>query len=107
MLFGAERNNGIRFNGLTPEIVVIGENGVTEADVLRHDETRQNPNLAFALSRLDYPEFPVPIGVLRAVQKPTYNEIVEEQQAAALTRQGEGDLDELFNRADTWEVEDD
>jgi 2-oxoglutarate ferredoxin oxidoreductase subunit beta len=49
----------------------------------------------------------VPIGVLRAVEKPTYDGIVEEQQAAALARQGEGDLDELFNRADTWEVEDD
>jgi 2-oxoglutarate/2-oxoacid ferredoxin oxidoreductase subunit beta len=107
MLFGAEHNHGIRFNGLTPEIVTIGENGVTEADVLHHDEARNNPNLAFALSRLDYPEFPVPIGVLRAVEKPTYDGIVEEQQAAALARQGEGDLDELFNRADTWEVEDD
>jgi 2-oxoglutarate ferredoxin oxidoreductase subunit beta len=80
---------------------------VTEADVLHHDETRADPNLAFALSRLDYPEFPVPIGVLRAVQKPTYDGIVEEQHEAALARQGEGDLDELFNRADTWEVEDD
>ena len=56
------------------------------------------------LSRLDYPDFPVPVGVLRAVQKPTYDTLLEEQHQAALARYGEGDLDELFNRGETWEV---
>ncbi|MEE8301127.1 MAG: 2-oxoacid:ferredoxin oxidoreductase subunit beta [Candidatus Tectomicrobia bacterium] len=104
MLFGKEQNHGIRLNGLDPEVVTVGENGVTEADLLHHDESKPEPYLAHLLSRLDYPDFPVPVGVLRAIQRPTYDGIVEEQQEAALSRYGEGDLDELFNSGDTWEV---
>jgi 2-oxoglutarate ferredoxin oxidoreductase subunit beta len=105
MLFGKERNRGIRLNGLRAEVVTLGENGVTEDDLLHHDETRLDPTLAYMLSRLDYPDFPVPLGVLRAVQKPTYDDIVEEQQEIALERYSEGDLDELFTSGDTWIVE--
>ena len=104
MLFGKDKNRGLRLNGIDPEVVTIGENGVTEAEILRHDASTPEPNLAFLLSRLDYPEFPVPIGVFRSVQKPTYDNTVQEQQAAAIERNGEGDLDELFNRGDTWVV---
>jgi 2-oxoglutarate ferredoxin oxidoreductase subunit beta len=105
MLFGKHRNRGIRLHGLAPEVVTIGENGVTEDDILRHDESQPQTYLAHLLSRLDYPEFPVPVGVLRAVQRPTYDAILEEQQQTALSRSGEGDLDELFNRGETWVVE--
>ena len=41
MIFGKDRDKGIRLNGLHPEVVTIGENGVTEADLLVHDETRR------------------------------------------------------------------
>jgi 2-oxoglutarate ferredoxin oxidoreductase subunit beta len=105
LLFGKERNRGIRLHGLDPEVVTIGENGVTEADILRHDESKPGTHLAHLLSRLDYPDFPVPVGVLRAVERPTYDAMLEEQRTAALARQGEGDLDELFNTGDTWVVE--
>jgi 2-oxoglutarate ferredoxin oxidoreductase subunit beta len=103
--FGKERNRGIRLRGLEPKVVTIGENGVTEADLLCHDEHHPSTNLAHLLSRLDYPAFPVPVGVLRAVERPTYDALLEEQQAAALARYGEGDLDELFNSGETWVVE--
>jgi 2-oxoglutarate ferredoxin oxidoreductase subunit beta len=63
--------------------------------------------MAYILSRLDYPDFPVPIGVLRAVDKPTYDGTVQEQMETALARYGEGDLDALFNSGDTWVVADD
>ncbi|ETX04498.1 MAG: hypothetical protein ETSY2_28450, partial [Candidatus Entotheonella gemina] len=107
MIFGKDHNKGIRLNGIEPEVVTIGENGITEADILVHDETRVSSNLAYILSRLDYPDFPVPIGVLRATDKPTYDGTVQEQMEAAVTRHGEGDLDVLFNTGDTWVVEDD
>jgi 2-oxoglutarate ferredoxin oxidoreductase subunit beta len=104
MLFGKDRKHGIRLNGLTPEVVTLGKDGVTEADILCHDESKQEPYLAYILSRLDYPDFPVPIGVLRAIQRPTYDGIVEEQRETALMRYGEGDLEALFNSGDTWDV---
>jgi 2-oxoglutarate ferredoxin oxidoreductase subunit beta len=104
MLFGKEHTRGIRLRGIEPEVVTVGENGVSEADILRHDESKPETYLAHLLSRLDYPAFPVPVGVLRAVQKPTYDTLIEEQYQTALSRYGAGDLDELFNRGETWEV---
>jgi 2-oxoglutarate ferredoxin oxidoreductase subunit beta len=105
MLFGKQRNRGIVLRGIDPEVVTIGENGVTEADILRHDATKPEPYLAYLLSRLDYPDFPVPVGVLRSVQKPTYDAMLQEPQEKALARSGEGDLDALFNSGETWVVE--
>ena len=51
-----------------------------------------------------YPEFPEPMGIFRAIEKPTYNEVVNQQIADAKAEKGDGDLAELFNRGDTWEV---
>ncbi len=64
MIFGKDRDKGIRLNGLHPEVVTIGENGITEADLLVHDEQAEEPYLALMLSRMFWPEFPVPVGVL-------------------------------------------
>ena len=63
MIFGKDRDKGIRLNGLQPEVVTLGENGITEDDLLVHDET--DPLIAYMLSRMFWPEFPVPVGVLR------------------------------------------
>ena len=93
---------GIRLNGATPEVVELGS-GINQDDLLFHDEKAADPSLAFLLSRLKYPEFPEPMGVFRQVQKPTYDEAVVSQIAAAKSK-GEGDLDALFNMGDTWTV---
>ena len=70
MIFGKDRDKGIRLNGLHPEVVTIGENGVTEADLLVHDEQAEEPYLALMLSRMFWPDFPVPVGVLRGGPAP-------------------------------------
>ena len=57
MLFGKERDRGIRLRGLDPEVVTIGEDGVCEDDLLRHDEHKPEGTLAYLLSRLDHPDF--------------------------------------------------
>jgi 2-oxoglutarate ferredoxin oxidoreductase subunit beta len=104
MIFGKERDKGLRLSGMGIEVVQLG-NGVTEADILVHDETRDDPSIAFLLSRMDYPEFPVAIGVLRAVQRPTYEEMMAEQIEHAIQTEGPGDLKEIFLEGDTWTVE--
>ena len=48
--------------GLHPEVVTLGENGVTEADLLVHDESAEDPYLALVLSRMFWPDYPVPVG---------------------------------------------
>lgn len=104
MLFGKNRNKGIRFRGCVPEIVELG-NGVTEEDVAIHDEKAADLTLAFVLSRMRYPEFPEPIGVLRCVEQPTFDGLLNEQVAAAIaSRKGPRSLDELFREGDTWVV---
>jgi 2-oxoglutarate ferredoxin oxidoreductase subunit beta len=103
MIFGANRDKGIRLNGMEPEVVTLG-NGVTEADLLVHDENAKEPSLAYLLSRMRQPDFPEPIGVFRCVEKPRYDEMLNAQIRRAVESEGPGDLDELFHDGETWEV---
>jgi len=103
LVFGKNRDKGIRLNGLHPEIVHLG-NGITEDDLLFHDERAPEPTLAYMLSRMYYPEFPEPIGVFRAVERPTYERMLEDQVQNAIAKKGEGRLEDLFLTGDTWEV---
>jgi 2-oxoglutarate ferredoxin oxidoreductase subunit beta len=105
MIFGKERDKGIRLNGLHPEVVELGKNGVTEADLLVHDEEAKDPYLAYMLSRMWYPEYPVPVGILRKVSRPTHDQLIVGQIEDATTRQGAGDLDNLILAGETWKVE--
>jgi 2-oxoglutarate ferredoxin oxidoreductase subunit beta len=104
MIFGKSRDMGLRLNGLRPEIVRIGEAGISEADILVHDETSEDPTIHNMLARIYWPEFPVPIGVIRNVQRPTHDELVEAQISEAVTRQGKGELVDLLGGGETWTV---
>ena len=103
IIFGANRDKGIRLNGMNPEIVELGK-GISEDDLLFHDEKTTEPSLAYLLSRMMQPAFPEPIGVFRAVDAPRYEERLGEQIAAAQKR-GKGDLKALFTSGETWTVE--
>jgi 2-oxoglutarate ferredoxin oxidoreductase subunit beta len=104
LVFGKDVKKGIRLNGMHPEIVELGK-GITEDDLLFHDEKAAEPSLAFLLARMRHPEFPEPMGVFRDVQAPIYDQRVTEQVEAEVSKKGEGDFDALFNSGDTWVVE--
>ena len=104
LIFGKNRDKGIRLNGTRPEVVDLG-NGVSESDLLIHDDTDPDPIVAHILSRMQWPEFPVPLGVVRAVERPTYDEMLNDQVQDAIESSGEGDLTAILNAGDTWEVE--
>ncbi|HRX82471.1 MAG TPA: thiamine pyrophosphate-dependent enzyme, partial [Pirellulaceae bacterium] len=104
LIFGTNRDKGIRLNGLEPEIVELGK-GVSEDDLLFHDEKASEPSLAYLLSRMRHEDgFPEPIGVFRAIDKPRYDDELNKQVAAAKSKKGEGDLNALFNSGETWTV---
>jgi 2-oxoglutarate/2-oxoacid ferredoxin oxidoreductase subunit beta len=105
MVFGKERKQGIRMNGAHPEIVTIGENGITENDLLVHDIYLTDPSVAFMLARMEQPEFPQPVGIFRAIERPTYEDMMEDQIEAAVAKIGPGNLEKLINSGDTWVVE--
>ena len=104
MIFGKERNKGIRMNGAHPEVITIGENGMTVDDLLVHDIHLKDPSVAFMLARMEYPDFPQPIGIFRAVERDTYEDMMEAQIEAAIAKQGAGNLEKLINSGDTWIV---
>ena len=102
MIFGKERDKGIRLKGLIPEVVNLSDTNVD--DLLFHNEQTDSPHVAFTLSRMHHPEYPVPIGVFRSVERPTYEKQVGEQIEAIQASKGVGDLQQLFKSGETWTV---
>jgi len=104
LVFGKDRNKGIRLRNFDPEVVTLGENGVTEKDLLVHDENAQEPALAYLLSRMNYPDFPVPVGVFYRAERPCLEDIVEKQSNQATAGMGAGSLKRLLGSGSTWTV---
>ena len=107
LLFGKDNKKGIRLHpgSVELEVVTVGENGVTEKDILVHDAHREDPTLAFMLANLSVkPGFPTPIGVFRSVRKPSADEntwrIIQETK----TRKGDVVLKKLLAGHDTWTI---
>jgi 2-oxoglutarate ferredoxin oxidoreductase subunit beta len=105
MVFGKNREKGIRMNGAVPEVVTIGENGITENDLLVHDIHQKDSSVAFMLARMEQPEFPQPVGIFRAIERATYEDMMDDQIDAAIAKSGPGSLEKLINSGDTWIVE--
>ena len=104
LIFGKDRDKGVRLvSGRTPEVVTLGEGGVTEDDLLFHDENDES--LAFLLSRLSTPDFPEPVGVFYRTDRPCYEDLVAAQVESSRQQKGEPSLRELFHSDETWEVQ--
>ncbi len=103
LIFGKDRNQGIRVKNVEPEIVTLA-NGITVNDLLRHDEQAVEPTRAFLLSRLIGPEFPECLGVFRAVERPTFDGQIHELIRGARRVTGPGKLDALLAGDDSWTV---
>jgi 2-oxoglutarate/2-oxoacid ferredoxin oxidoreductase subunit beta len=103
LIFGKNKDKGIRLDGLAPEIVNLG-NGVKEDDLLFHDEKAEKPTLAYMLSRMYHPTYPEPIGVFRAIEKPTYDGMLSDLVPDTVEHSPEA-IKELLHAADTWVVD--
>jgi 2-oxoglutarate ferredoxin oxidoreductase subunit beta len=102
--FGPDGAHGVVLNEFG-ETQVVDVADVGEDALLVHDESRPDPSLAFALSRLaDQPTTPTPVGVFRAVHRPVYEDLAQQQLASAQERSGPGDLRTLIESGSVWEV---
>ncbi len=102
LVFGKDQDKAIKINGLQPEIVNLKD--AKPEELLIHDEKNPEPNYAYFLTQMEYPEMPVPFGVFRAYQRPTYDTLMEDQVKAAKEKLGQGDLEKLVYGKDTWTV---
>ena len=107
LVWGTEdQRKGIRIENGIPSVVHLGagEDPVAKG-VAVHHERHESPAYACALASLHRPQFPVPIGVFRAVPKPTYDALIGEQVERAVESRGRGDLGTLLHSGDTWTVD--
>jgi 2-oxoglutarate ferredoxin oxidoreductase subunit beta len=101
---GARR--GIRIVDGVPSVVPLRDDeDPRAAGVAIHREGHESPAYAFALASLTRPTFPLPIGVFRAVEKDTYEALLQAQVDDAVRTRGPGDLRALLHSGDTWTVE--
>ncbi|MDH4029780.1 MAG: 2-oxoacid:ferredoxin oxidoreductase subunit beta [Chromatiales bacterium] len=107
MRFGAGGSKVLIPSGAAHDthFAAVAEAGHGMDRALVHDEASENEGFMYALANMDYPEFPVPMGVLRAVEQATYEDLVEHQIEEARERQGPGDLQALLDAGECWTVE--
>lgn len=105
LVFGKDGDKGIRVDrsNLRLEVVTIGENGITEDDLLVHDET--NKVMAQLLADMKAPDFPEPVGVIYCVPAQAYVTDVYDQRIKVKEERGEPDLNALLRSGHTWTVE--
>ncbi|MGZ5244408.1 MAG: 2-oxoacid:ferredoxin oxidoreductase subunit beta [Bacteroidia bacterium] len=104
MIFGKERNKGIRLNGIKPEVVTIGENGISEADILVHDATIDDPIMHIILSRMQLPEFPVPVGIIRKVEHNAFDEELHKQIKMKAEKIQLQSVEEMYAGSNVWTI---
>lgn len=101
MIFGAQKDKGIILDGLKLKVVKIGdEYGIN--DILVHDAHCEDTTLHTMLAKMKYPEFPVAVGIIRQVDRPTYNDEVERQIKE--NKKENYTANSLFTSGETWSV---
>ena len=104
LIFGANKEKGIRLNGTLLEVVTIGKNGITEKDLLVHDQYSHDPGIHLMLAKMAPPHFPMAFGVIRSAMYPTYDDMVEDQISLAKNNSKIRNVDDLLNSGETWEI---
>jgi 2-oxoglutarate ferredoxin oxidoreductase subunit beta len=105
MVFGKEKDKGIKLDGMNPLVVDIGNGKLSVNDLWVHDEFDKNSFRAHIISQFSEMEgFPTPVGVLQQVTKPTYEEDLHKQLGDAKKSKGEGDLRKLLFSGNMWDV---
>lgn len=99
MVFGKDLDKALGLDGM--DLVVTAAD---QADVQVHQVDRASSASAFALTQLSFPDFPVPVGVFRKVEKASFQDLMDQQIADVQEKHGIGALEDLFHSGTTWEV---
>ena len=105
MIFGAENEYGLMQEGFGIKVVKIGENGISEKDLLVHDAHCPDNTLQLKLAMMEGPDFPVALGVIRDVEAPTYDDGVTQQIEDVKQQKKYHTFAELLETNDIWTIE--
>ena len=101
LLFGPPQDRkALVMDGLTPKVMAAKD--VAESALWIHDE--KNLNAAKLIADLFAPDFPIPIGVLCAIDAPVYEDLILDQEQRAISERGPGDIAKLLTSGDTWKI---
>jgi 2-oxoglutarate ferredoxin oxidoreductase subunit beta len=104
MIFGKDMDKGIVLDGLKLKVVKLGEDGIPEKDVLVHDAFEPNPILHLLLGNMNYPDFPVALGVIRSVKANTYEVNLDKQIEAVKMASPLKNMNDLLHSGNVWKV---
>jgi 2-oxoglutarate ferredoxin oxidoreductase subunit beta len=104
MIFGKDNDKGLMQEGFGLKVVKLGENGITEKDILVHDAHCQDGTLHLKLALMEGPDFPIALGVIRDVDAPVYDEEVVKQIEDVKTKKPARSFEELMMAQDVWEI---
>ena len=106
MIFGKERNKGLRYNEKNKiEVVKIGENGITEKDLIVHDATDPDDSTHYDLVRMVLPEFPVAMGVIRSAGSTVFESMLANQVEHARKETKINTVDDLLRSGNTFRID--
>ncbi len=102
LLFGKNKEKAIRLNGLVPEIIDAAT--AAPGEILSHRPDHPSPLYSHMLATLGLPDFPTPMGVIRQIQRPTYDSLIHNQVEDSKAKRGTGTWKELLHGTSTWTV---
>lgn len=104
MIYGKDRNKGLMLDGFTLKTVTIGENGITEKDILVHDAKCEDNTLQLKLAMMEGPDMPIAVGVIRDFEDETYEEAMDKQIAEVKSRSKISNFDQLVGSLEHWQM---
>ncbi|HPE17560.1 MAG TPA: 2-oxoacid:ferredoxin oxidoreductase subunit beta [Tenuifilaceae bacterium] len=104
MLFGEKKDKGLVLENNLLKVVKLGENGYTIDNILVHNAYEPNPGLHVMLANMNAPEFPMALGVIRAVKFPTYDDNVRDQLIEIQKESKITCVDDLLHSGETFEM---
>ncbi len=104
MIFGANNDKGLVLDGWNLKVVKIGENGITEKDILVHDAKCEDNTLQQKLAMMEGPDMPIALGVIRDFDVETYDAAVNRQISEVRAKSKIKTFDDLVNNCEKWEI---
>ncbi|HYW97365.1 MAG TPA: thiamine pyrophosphate-dependent enzyme, partial [Bacteroidales bacterium] len=104
MIFGKDRNKGLVLRGNRFEVVTIGQDGITEKDILVHNAHDPEDTTHYMLSRMTLPDFPVAMGVIRSVKSTVYESLMHDLVNDAREKSPFHNMDDLMRSGNVFEI---